>query len=190
MSEVWVHQYAPTGMAPDEWGIGFEMTVTTSAWRGTNNNPNTGVWGLGSLISGSMFFNSLSSSFSLERAIQNVRAYYQNRFEANAGNGEDTAAFIDYVGLELVIPQDSADAGVQLGMAFIPEIKLGTVADELIHASLKRSKSYRGELASKTYKEILDLAKKKGIEGKLAKGMKKLIQDSERLMEKVGWNFR
>ena len=74
-------------------------------------------------------------------------------------------------------------------MAALPElrlVKLSKPAEELIHASLKRSPSYRSELASKTYAEILKLAKSKGPESQAAKQMKKLIESSKRLMEKQG----
>ncbi len=37
------------------------LDVVTTAWRGTTSNPFTGMWGLGSLVSGSSFFNSLGS---------------------------------------------------------------------------------------------------------------------------------
>jgi hypothetical protein len=40
-------------------------------------------------------------------------------------------------------------------------------------------------LGQKTYKEILDLAKKGGSEGNAAKGMKKLIEQSPRIMGKI-----
>jgi RHS repeat-associated protein len=58
-------------------------------------------------------------------------------------------------------------------------------AEELIRGSLKASKSYRSELAQLTYREIIKMSKKGGIEGKAAKGMKKLIEQSGRLLEKI-----
>jgi RHS repeat-associated protein len=54
-------------------------------------------------------------------------------------------------------------------------------ADELISGSLKRSPSYHSPYGSKTYQQILDLAK--GGDPK-AKKMKKLIENAERLREK------
>jgi RHS repeat-associated protein len=63
--------------------------------------------------------------------------------------------------------------------------KLSKKADDLISGSLKRSPSYRSELGQKTYQEIIDLAKQGGAEGKAAQGMKKLIEQAERLREKV-----
>ncbi len=62
--------------------------------------------------------------------------------------------------------------------------KLSKKDDDLISGSLKRSPSYRSELAQKTYREIRDLAKQGGAEGKAARGMKKLIEQAERLREK------
>jgi hypothetical protein len=41
-----------------------------------------------------------------------------------AGNGNDFAALIDYMGLE-IIPEDAADANFQLAMGFVPEGKAG-----------------------------------------------------------------
>jgi RHS repeat-associated protein len=63
--------------------------------------------------------------------------------------------------------------------------KMSKKADDLISGSLKKSRSYRSELGQKTYKELLDLAKKGGAEGKAAQGMKKLIEQAERLRDKV-----
>ncbi|MBW8876540.1 MAG: S-layer homology domain-containing protein, partial [Acidobacteria bacterium] len=112
-----VHQPAPVGMTlGDYWGIGFGMTVIAPAWRGTTTNPNTGVWGLSSLISGGTLFHGLSD-FSLGRSIRDVRGYYLNRFNQMAGEGNDFAALVDWVGLELVIPTNSRDLGIQLAMA-------------------------------------------------------------------------
>ena len=51
----WV--FPPVGMLV-EYG---SINVTASPWRGTMANPFTGVWGVGSLVSGSSFFNSLTS---------------------------------------------------------------------------------------------------------------------------------
>lgn len=71
------------------------------------------------------------------------------------------------------------------GVASTQSDKLSKKADDLISGSLKRSRSYRSELAQKTYREILELAKKGGAEGKAAKGMKKLIEHGPRIMEKI-----
>ena len=57
----------------------------------------------------------------------------------------------------------------------------GRRAGELIPATLKRSESYAEELADKTYAEIVELA---GSSEKAAK-MKKLIEQTNRLMEKL-----
>jgi len=55
-------------------------------------------------------------------------------------------------------------------------------AEDLISGKLKKSKSYHSDYANKTYQEILDLAK---IGDKKAKQMKKLIEQVERLREKL-----
>jgi len=85
----------------------------------------------------------------------------------------------------LVLPQDSRDAFTQLAAAFIPEFKLSKTAEQLISGSLKRSSSFRSELASKTYREILTLAKENGPQQQAARRMKKLIEQSSRILEKV-----
>ncbi|HET9225497.1 MAG TPA: RHS repeat-associated core domain-containing protein [Thermoanaerobaculia bacterium] len=51
--------FPPVGMTVYDIGYGDTITVTTTAWNGTTTNPFTGVWGLGSLMSGSSFFQSL-----------------------------------------------------------------------------------------------------------------------------------
>ena len=55
---------------------------------------------------------------------------------------------------------------------------LGTKADDLLTATLKRSDSYRSELGQKTFEELL----RDGSQA--AKKMCKLIKESSRLMEK------
>lgn len=55
------------------------------------------------------------------------------------------------------------------------------VADDLISGSLKRAKSYHAEYGKKTYDEIKAAAKTDG----KARRMKKLIEQAERLREKV-----
>lgn len=62
---------------------------------------------------------------------------------------------------------------------------LGKSADELIRGSLKASASYRAELAQKTYAEIIALSKGSGPLAQATKGMKKRIEQSERLLSKV-----
>jgi RHS repeat-associated protein len=56
-------------------------------------------------------------------------------------------------------------------------------ADDQIRGRLKNSKSYSSEYGNKTYGEIKELAKQGDAK---AKAMKKLIEQSARLMEKVG----
>jgi hypothetical protein len=55
-------------------------------------------------------------------------------------------------------------------------------AEDLISGKLKKSKSYHSDYANKTYQEILNLAK---TGDKKAKQMKKLIEQVERLREKL-----
>lgn len=62
------------------------------------------------------------------------------------------------------------------------EHRLLKKAEELISGKLKKSKSYHSDYANKTYQEILNLAK---IGDKKAKQMKKLIEQVERLREKL-----
>lgn len=57
------------------------------------------------------------------------------------------------------------------------------IADELISASLKRSKSHHLDYGMKTYGEIKRLAKRRPPDIK-ARQMKKLIEQSRRLEEK------
>jgi hypothetical protein len=112
-----------------------------------------------------------------------LRSYYDERFELNAVEDNLTAAVIDYVALELILPRDTTDAGVQLAFAFVPEAKLAQKAGALIRGSLKASRSYRSELADLTYSEILRLAAEKGPTSQAARAMKTLIENTERLLE-------
>jgi hypothetical protein len=57
-------------------------------------------------------------------------------------------------------------------------------AEQLIPASMKKSGSYRSELANKTHAEIVALSKGKGPLAKAAKQMKILIEQAPRLIEK------
>ena len=61
----------------------------------------------------------------------------------------------------------------------------GKKAGDLISGSLKKSKSYRSELETKTEAEIDKLAKQKGPLQQAAKQMKKLIDQAERLRDKI-----
>ena len=61
----------------------------------------------------------------------------------------------------------------------------GKKAGDLISGSLKKSKSYRSELETKTKGEIDKLAKQKGPLQQAAKQMKKLIDQAERLRDKI-----
>ena len=62
------------------------------------------------------------------------------------------------------------------------EYKLLKKAEDLISGKLKKSKSYHSNYANKTYQEILDMAK---TGDRKAKQMKKLIEQTERLREKL-----
>jgi hypothetical protein len=62
--------------------------------------------------------------------------------------------------------------------------RLMTKAGDLIKGSLKKSRSYHSELEGKTYEQILADAKGKGDLAKRAQQMKKLIEQSNRLLEK------
>lgn len=55
------------------------------------------------------------------------------------------------------------------------------VADDLISGSLKRAKSYHSEYGKKTYDDIKSAAKT----DRKARQMKKLIEQAERLREKI-----
>lgn len=58
------------------------------------------------------------------------------------------------------------------------------IADDLIPGSLKRSRSYHGDYGKKTYGEIMRLAAAHPPDQK-ARQMKKLIEQAERLLDKV-----
>lgn len=117
-----------------------------------------------------------------------IRDSYEYRFEYNAANDYTTAAFIDLIGLELILPEDGADLGISVAMTLIPPLRggrLGTkAARELIPGSLRRLKSYHEELADHTYDEIVRLSKGKGPSANAARQMKKLIEQAARLLEK------
>jgi hypothetical protein len=82
--------------------------------------------------------------------------------------------------------EDPSLGGVILAVTPIKSpLKLAKKADDLISGSLKRSKSYHSELGQKTYQEIIELSKQGGLIGKAAQQMKKLIENSERLRDKI-----
>jgi hypothetical protein len=77
-------------------------------------------------------------------------------------------------------------------MSVVPIGRLGKLTGlgarrvgDLISGSLKRSSSYRSELADKTYQEIVDLARSNGPQAEAAKKMKKLVDEAQRLQEKI-----
>lgn len=81
------------------------------------------------------------------------------------------------------------DAPLPLIGGEVNEARLAMKAEDLIRGSLKASASYRSELGQKTYREIIKLAKGKGPEALAAKGMKKLIEQSARLLDKIRGGF-
>ncbi len=115
-------EYAPTGMTFYDT-VSVVTTPWVPAWRGTTSNPYTGVWGLNFLVFSNGFFNSPSDS--IDQLIQRIRGAYQDRFEQMAVEGNYTAALIDYVGLELVIPESGSDLGMEVAMTIIPGGRLG-----------------------------------------------------------------
>ncbi len=103
--------FPPVGMTVYDIGFGDTISVITTAWRGTTSNPFTGVWGLGSLVSGSSFFQSLSDLSLLDR-----NDFSFNRSASLTGQG--LGAYVDGL-IPFVNPL--ADAGVynpdEVGMA-------------------------------------------------------------------------
>jgi RHS repeat-associated protein len=63
--------------------------------------------------------------------------------------------------------------------------RLNSKAGDLIPGSLKRSNSYRSEMSDWSYEQICRTAKGSGADAKAAKQMKKLIEQSSRLQEKI-----
>jgi RHS repeat-associated protein len=150
----------------------------------------TGLEGLADLSGGAAFYQALSSTGS--SGVSPLRDYYQLRFEAMAAQGETVAAFIDFLALEFLIPESDSAAGFQVMMSVVPIGRLGKLTGlgarrvgDLISGSLKRSSSYRSELADKTYQEIVDLARSNGPQAEAAKKMKKLVDEAQRLQEKI-----
>lgn len=74
------------------------------------------------------------------------------------------------------IGEDLSPAARQAAQAALK--KLRSKCGDLVRGSLKRSKSYHSELENKTYEELLKDS------SKTAKQMRKLIDESRRLMEK------
>jgi RHS repeat-associated protein len=82
----------------------------------------TGLDGLQDLLTG----RSLMSA--LDGGLGGLRNYYQRRFEEMAVQGNYLAAFIDYVGLELLIPETGGELGAEVLMSVVPYGKLGRLA--------------------------------------------------------------
>jgi len=165
------------GVLPD-YGVGEGMIVFSG--------PGSYRWNAAdSILFGRFQLSTLTGA--VDAGISRLRTLYQDSFDRNAVAGGDNYAIaaLDFMALELLLPKDSGDAGVALAMAAIPEVTLGKKAIELISGKLKRSASFRSELAEKTYAEILKLAKGKGPVAQAAKEMKKLIESGERLAEKT-----
>ncbi len=77
-------------------------------------NYYTGVGGLNSLIAARTLPNLV------DQLVRDVRAHYQNRFEQQAVAGNHFAAYIDYFGLEYILPQSGDDLAFEAAMTFIP----------------------------------------------------------------------
>jgi RHS repeat-associated protein len=130
----------PAGMTPDEvstdvtaaWGITVCDGCERERWRFAPG-PNTGLYGANSLLRGRSFLNS-------------VRTHIEDRFEKAAVRGHYVAAAIDYLGLEIVIPEDETDAGMELGLAFLPG---GKLSKEVLTS--KSSRQLGGTLTRKLF---------------------------------------
>jgi hypothetical protein len=127
---IWIPFSPPAaGMTVDDFGgrLEEETTVTTPPWRGTNNNPNTGLWGATSLSFGRGFMDSLSTGFG---ALDVYRAqdFYQGNFDRYAVEGNTALAFLNFAVDELFVPDSQAELGVELAMVFIPGGKIGKIA--------------------------------------------------------------
>jgi hypothetical protein len=170
------------------WGFSDEITVTASPWRGTTTNPFTGVDGLNSLIAGRAGLGGVNDGLA-DRGVRWVREYYQNRFEQMVAEDNLVAAFIDFVGLELVIPQDGADLGAQAAMMFVPEIKLAKNLTPSFKYACKKL-GVNKELASKALHAVKEAAGRGGADNVL---FDKVTGDivSPQTMEILGnlWDF-
>jgi hypothetical protein len=49
-----------------------------------------------------------------------LRNYYERRFEQMAVQGNYVAAAIDFVGLQIALPEDNGDLGMEVALVFIP----------------------------------------------------------------------
>lgn len=146
--------------------------------------PTMDMAGFNYFLWSSAFFHSLSSGFGVFD-VATARQFYLNEATHQSLLGNDLAAAWAELLADDVIPESQADLGIELAAAMIPGGKGGKIADDLIRGSLKASKSYRAELGKKTYAEIIKLSKGKGPTAQAAKQMKKLIEQSERLLDKV-----
>jgi RHS repeat-associated protein len=162
-----------------------EILTVTAAAPGYNHF--TGLQGLADLVTGGAFVQALgdlgggigkSLGDSISNRVDQIRA-------DGGGLALGGGSFMDCV-----------DAGhCKMGMmptgpgAPGPGLRadiLGQRAASLISGSLKRSPSYRSELADRTYQEIIRMARGRGPEAQAAKQMKKLIENSQRLLDKTG----
>jgi RHS repeat-associated protein len=82
-------------------------------------DPLTGVQGLQDLRSGRSMFSSL-----IDRGLQSTRSYYQRRFEQQVAQGNEVAAFIDFMGLELLFPENCDELGGEIVLSMLPGGKL------------------------------------------------------------------
>jgi len=105
------HYFPPVGM--DIFGVFFGSITVTTEWHGTTSDPNTGLWGVNSLVFGSAGIQGLFSD---------PQSYYQTRFEEQAVAGNYLNAFIDYFAIKKVLTKEGAET---LAMAaFVPELEL------------------------------------------------------------------
>jgi hypothetical protein len=56
----------------------------------------------------------------IDRGLQSTRSYYQRRFEQQVAQGNDIAAFIDFMGLELLFPENSDELGGEIVLSMLP----------------------------------------------------------------------
>lgn len=64
----------------------------------------------------------------LNSEIGGIRNFYQRRFEDMAVQGNNMAAFIDFVGLQLLIPESGEQLGGEILMSVVPYGKVGKLA--------------------------------------------------------------
>jgi hypothetical protein len=127
-------------------GCGADViTVTGQAY-----NPLTGVAGLQDLLGGRDFLNALAATPGT--GVGPLREYYERRFEQMAVQGNYVAAAIDFVGLQIALPESNGDLGMEVAMSFLPLGRVLNVAGgtATVRQVLKGADRWLG----KGYKEI------------------------------------